>query len=510
MSDDFTSNLIADGEFEGVNGNIAGDPMFADPLNLDFSLQSGSPAIDRGNAGVTLSSLDLLSHERAVDGDEDGQAQVDLGAIEFGSDWGVPLLLPVLSRSQTEFAGLALTNAFHQAATVELRAYDDTGQLLGNLEPLEVASHQEAAMLLEDLFDTASAAWVEIRSTRPELTSLVLQVDSGMDFLAGAALSSSLSSRLIFPEIRNQGDEETWLYLINPHPEEIGVRLGWTRSGGSGAESSVQLVGKGLFVSTFRQIFGEGTGGFVSATVDSGQAIVGMETFGPPGSRGGLAALDVNASQSQLFSAHFASLDDVRTSLNLINTGPATRVILEALDDGGDLLGSVDLEELPPGGQYVGDLRDIFDFSSEPTSGWLRIQAAGGSLLGSVTFRDPGGKFLAALPLHDEGAREFVFSHVAHTSEVFSSLALLNSSTQERLVSLEIFDSGARRTGIALLELAAGQKIARLLSELFPDLEDQTGGFIRIRSNGPISGLEILGGRSLDYMGAVPAQVLVK
>ena len=41
MSDDFTSNLIADGEFEGVNGNIAGDPMFADPLNLDFSLQSG-------------------------------------------------------------------------------------------------------------------------------------------------------------------------------------------------------------------------------------------------------------------------------------------------------------------------------------------------------------------------------------------------------------------------------------------------------------------------------------
>jgi hypothetical protein len=248
----------------------------------------------------------------------------------------------------------------------------------------------------------------------------------------------------------------------------------------------------------------------VSVTVDSGLAIVGMETFGPPGARGSLAALDINASQSQLLSAHFASLDDVSTSLSLINTGPATQVMLEALDDDGDLLGSLVLDELPAGGQFLGNLRDIFEFSSEQNSGWLRIQAAGGSLLGSVTFRDSGDNFLVALPLHNEGAREFVFSHVAHTSEVFSSLALLNSSTQERLVSVEIFDGSAQRTGIALLELAAGQKIARLLSELFPDLEEQTGGFIRVRSNGPTSGLEIIGDRSLGYMGGVPAQILVQ
>lgn len=508
-ADDFVSNLIADGEFEGVNGNIAGNPMFVDPLNLDFSLRSGSPAIDRGNADLALSTLDLLSHERAVDGDGDGEVQVDLGAIEFGSGFGAPLLLPVLSRAQTEFVGLALTNAFHQAATVELQAYDGNGQLIDGLETLEVAGHTEFVLLLEDLFDTASAAWVEIRSTQPALTSVVLQGNSGMDFLAATELSLALSSRLIFPEIRNQGDEETWFYLINPNPEDIEVRLDWTRSDGSSLESSAQLRGKGIFVSTFRQIFGEGTGGFVSATVDSGQAIVGMETFGSSSARAGLAALDVNASRSQLFSAHFASLDDVTTSLNLINTGPAIQVMLEALDDDGELLGSWVLEELPAGGQFVSDLRDIFDFSSEASSGWLRIHAAGGSLLGIVAFRDPEDNFLAALPLHDEGAREFVFSHVVHTSEVFSALALLNSSIQERLVSIEIFDGSAQRTGIALLELAAGQKVARLLSEFFPDLEDQAGGFLRIRSNGPISGLEIFGDRSLDSMGAVLPHVLV-
>ena len=509
-SDAFVSNLIADGEFEGINGNIAADPMFVDPVNLDFSLQSGSPALDRGDADVSLLALDLLSHGRAVDGDGDGETQADLGAIEFGSDFGAPLLLPVLSRAPTGFVALALTNGFHQGATVELRAYDGDGQLSGSLERLELDSLKESALLLGDFFDPASTAWVEIRSTQPELTSLVLEGNSGMGFLAGAELSSALSDRLIFPEVRNSGDEETWFYLINPNPEEVAVRLVWTRSDGSNMESSFPLPGKGLFVSTFRQIFGEGSGGFVSATVDSGQAITGMEIFGLSDARGGLAALDADASRSQLFSAHFASLDDVRTSLNLINPGPATRVVVEALDDSGDLLDSRVLEELPAGGQFLGDLRDIFDFSSQENSGWLRIQAAAGGLLGSVTFRDSGDRFLAAVPLQNEGAREFVFSHVAHTSEIFSSLALLNSSEEERLVSVEVFDGSAQRTGVALLELAAGQKIARLLAELFPDLKAQEGGFIRVRSNGTISGLEILGDHSLGYMAAIPAQVLVR
>ena len=363
-------------------------------------------------------------------------------------------------------------------------------------------------MLLEELFDTVSAAWVQIRSSQPELTSLVLEGDSGMGFLAGAELSLARSSRLIFPEVRNQENEETWLYLINPNPEEIEVRLEWTRSNGSSMERLFQLVGKGLFVSTFRQTFGEGSGGFVSATVEGGQTMVGMEIFGLSGARGGLAALDVNASRSQIFSAHFASLDEVRTSLKLINTGPATPVRLEALDDDGDLLGSLTLEELPTGGQFFGDLRDIFDFSSEENSGWLRIQAIEGNLLGSVTFRDSGNHFLAALPLHQEGAREFIFSHVAHTPEVFSALALLNTSTQARVVSVEVFDGSAQRAGVAFLELAAGQKVSRLLSNFFPDLEDQEGGFIRVRSNGPISGFAIFGDRSLNFMAAVPAQVL--
>ncbi len=150
----------------------------------------------------------------------------------------------------------------------------------------------------------------------------------------------------------------------------------------------------------------------------------------------------------------------------------------------------------------------IINLPLDPCEGVRDVQAVEGNLLGSVTFQDPGDNFLVAVPLHDEGGREFVFGHVVHTSEDFSSLALLNSSNQKRLVSVEVFDSGAQRTGITFMELAAGQKIGRLVNEFFPDLEDQAGGFIRVRSNGPISGVEIIGDRSLNYMGAVSAQIL--
>ncbi len=55
-------------------------------LNSDFSLKSGSPAIDRGDPAAPPAgepTTDVAGHPRKVDGDHNGTATIDMGAFEF-------------------------------------------------------------------------------------------------------------------------------------------------------------------------------------------------------------------------------------------------------------------------------------------------------------------------------------------------------------------------------------------------------------------------------------------
>ncbi len=73
-------------DLTGTNGNISADPLFVDPANPDFHLQSGSPAIDAGDdAAPFLPEIDFDGNPRVVAGHTPGPAVVDMGAYEFQS-----------------------------------------------------------------------------------------------------------------------------------------------------------------------------------------------------------------------------------------------------------------------------------------------------------------------------------------------------------------------------------------------------------------------------------------
>jgi parallel beta-helix repeat protein len=66
-----------------TNGNISSDPMFSS-IPLNFRLRAGSPAIDSGdNSAPNLPPRDLGNKPRIVEGDNDGDNVIDMGAYEY-------------------------------------------------------------------------------------------------------------------------------------------------------------------------------------------------------------------------------------------------------------------------------------------------------------------------------------------------------------------------------------------------------------------------------------------
>src|SRR5438445_1468015 len=70
-----------------------------------------------------------------------------------------------------------------------------------------------------------------------------------------------------------------------------------------------------------------------------------------------------------------------------------------------------------------------------------------------------------------------------------------------------MFDRTGGRTGSRVFTLKAGERKARLLSEFFESVVDQLGGYIRITSNRPIFGFELIGSRTTSgFLADVSAQ----
>ena len=134
------------------------------------------------------------------------------------------LNFPFLTYQKDTITGVAIVNLGEEDAQVAVTAYVSGGQLLRgegieNPVALEVKAGTQSGTITVSLFgsgpELGEAAWFQAVSETDGLTGFFLYLDTASSFLDGADLPS-LSSRLIFSDVRVGEGESTELNLINP------------------------------------------------------------------------------------------------------------------------------------------------------------------------------------------------------------------------------------------------------------------------------------------------------
>jgi hypothetical protein len=79
-----SGDYVGIADLTGTSGNISVDPQFVGPGGRDLELSPGSPAMDAGTLNVpNLPAKDFARNPRVLDGDGNGEALPDMGALEF-------------------------------------------------------------------------------------------------------------------------------------------------------------------------------------------------------------------------------------------------------------------------------------------------------------------------------------------------------------------------------------------------------------------------------------------
>jgi hypothetical protein len=422
--------------------------------------------------------------------------------------------------SELGTSGFAVVNPGPASATTTFTLYNADGTI-GAVSTQTVPVRGQISKLGSELFPgAANAGWVEATSTSSGLQGFWLAGDFA-NFTDGADAAAS-SAELILPIVTPQSE----IHIANTGTNPVTVVM--TLYGEEGfvlAPVAVQRIPpKGFYKAESSVLFGStnlATATHVKLTcVNPFAATVIVRDFiaGPS-----WVVANAVPSSSPVTNMNFPHVVDgplsganYRSVLGITNlSANPNDVAITFTSEDGVLVRSI--QRTIPGKGAIRDIvRNLFGLTDLFLNGWVKVTGFL-PITGFVAYADTLAGGVAIVPTQAEPQTNLLFAHIADLPPWLTGLALLN--TNSRAANIEIFAlapdgsliGGAENVATARFALPAGTKTSKLLSQWIPQTQSRNsdGGFVFVRSDVPVYGIELFFARSLLILSNVAAGKIV-
>ena len=128
-------------------------------------------------------------------------------------------------------------------------------------------------------------------------------------------------------------------------------------------------------------------------------------------------------------------------------------------------------------------------------------------MTGYIAYADTVGGGVAVVPPQQDADANLLFAHIADLAPWLTGVALLNTNAEPANIEIFAMNPAGSLIGTTRLSLPPGRNVPRLLRELIPQTQTRSsdGGFLFMRSNVPIYGIELFFSRNLQVLANVAA-----
>jgi minor extracellular serine protease Vpr len=526
-------SLIGDGTLVLGNSNITGNPLFTNPDANDFTLASGSPAIDAGaNAATKLPFLDYNQKFRvASSGSLPGNGVVDMGAIESGSTY--PLVYPLMANGFNSVigddytTGIAVLNSSTIQQSAQFAAYRPDGALLtgsSNPAPLLLSPGAQIPTLGYQLFGLTRAAGEVggvLASSIQRLTGFFLVFSQDFKRAAdGVDVSADTATEFFFPRHQFDSKGKATYVLFNPGVNAATVNATLLDPTGTTVDQLTQpivLPPKGQTLFNFANF----TASSGAVSISSDRPIAGLELFGNAAEIAALRAA-VPGTEARLYFPHFVVNGGYTSILGVVNTASVpVNVTLTAHGNDGSLLGTPAQRTIGSKGQLFESAASLFGLGSGTIfTGYVLVEGDQPGITGFSQFTYDNGvvQSTAAVPSESIPQQKLIFSHVAHQVPASSGgnyqtgIALLNPYGTAISYTLRVFDGSGAQVAAMTDTLGPHAKVAKVLSYplagpgFFTQPIILSNGHVEVTTDYQLLGFELFYTDGLTQLVAVMAQ----